>query len=108
LAVIVAFESRSPATINRWINEENGRLDQTLTPTGLRNSSRVRERAWFSSGFISALLRDFRQAGPAAIAKARLRRRHRPQSLLRADWRRRSCSGLTSGEQQEKLRILSG
>jgi hypothetical protein len=30
-----------------------------------------RERARFSSEFISALLRDFRQGGPAAIAKVR-------------------------------------
>src|SRR4029453_19254774 len=34
-------------------------------------SSRARERARFSSEFISALLRDFRQGGPAAIAKVR-------------------------------------
>jgi len=31
----------------------------------------LRERAWFGSEFISALLRDFRQGGPAAIAKVR-------------------------------------
>jgi len=39
------------------------------TPRGPYAPSR--ERARFSSEFISALLRDFRQGGPAAIAKVR-------------------------------------
>src|SRR5262249_13454158 len=42
---------------------------------GVRKPSRAlcpsRERARFSSEFISALLRDFREGGPAAIAKVR-------------------------------------
>ena len=39
------------------------------TPRGPYAPSR--ERARFSSEFISALLRDFRQGGPAAIARVR-------------------------------------
>jgi hypothetical protein len=47
----------------------------TFTPPGSGNPrgpyAPSRERARFSSEFISALLRDFRQGGPAAIAKVR-------------------------------------
>ena len=50
----------------------------TFTPSGSGKSGNPRgpyapsrERARFSSEFISALLRDFRQGGPAAIAKVR-------------------------------------
>jgi hypothetical protein len=47
----------------------------TFTPPGSGNRrgpyAPSRERARFSSEFISALLRDFRQGGPAAIAKVR-------------------------------------
>jgi pyruvate-formate lyase-activating enzyme len=39
-----------------------------------------RERARFSSEFISALLRDFRQGGPAAIAKVR---KYQPAAYLK-------------------------
>ena len=39
-----------------------------------------RERARFSSEFISALLRDFRQGGPAAIAKVR---KHQPAAYMK-------------------------
>src|SRR5262249_21652987 len=38
------------------------------------------ERARFSSEFISALLRDFRQGGPAAIAKVR---KHQPAAYMK-------------------------
>jgi hypothetical protein len=47
----------------------------TFAPPGSGNPrgpyAPSRERARFSSEFISALLRDFRQGGPAAIAKVR-------------------------------------
>jgi hypothetical protein len=47
----------------------------TFTPPGSGNPrgpyAPSRERARFSSEFISALLRDFRRGGPAAIAKVR-------------------------------------
>src|SRR5260221_7308444 len=47
----------------------------TFAPSGSGNPrgpyAPSRERARFSSEFISALLRDFRQGGPAAIAKVR-------------------------------------
>jgi hypothetical protein len=47
----------------------------TFVPPGSGNPrgpyASSRERARFSSEFISALLRDFRQGGPAAIAKVR-------------------------------------
>ena len=47
----------------------------TFVPLGSGNPrgpyAPSRERARFSSEFISALLRDFRQGGPAAIAKVR-------------------------------------
>src|SRR5262249_20713869 len=47
----------------------------TLAPPGSGNPrgpyAPSRERARFGSEFISALLRDFRQGGPAAIAKVR-------------------------------------
>ena len=47
----------------------------TFAPPGSGNTrgpyAPSRERARFSSEFISALLRDFRQGGPAAIAKVR-------------------------------------
>ena len=39
-----------------------------------------RERARFSSEFISALLRDFRQGGPAAIAKVR---KYQPDAYMK-------------------------
>ena len=47
----------------------------TFAPPGSGNPrgpyAASRERAWFSSEFMSALRRDFRQGGPAAIAKVR-------------------------------------
>ena len=47
----------------------------TFTPPGSGNPrgpyAPSRERARFSSEFMSALLRDFQQGGPAAIAKVR-------------------------------------
>ena len=47
----------------------------TFAPPGSGNPrgpyAPSRERAWFSSEFMSALRRDFRQGGPAAIAKVR-------------------------------------
>ena len=48
------------------------------TPRGPYAPSR--ERARFSSEFISALLRDFRQGGPAAIAKVR---RYQPAAYMK-------------------------
>ena len=48
------------------------------TPRGPYAPSR--ERARFSSEFISALLRDFRQGGPAAIAKLR---KHQPAAYMK-------------------------
>ena len=54
----------------------NRRMLSMLMPPRRRTDTRgpyapSRERARFSSEFISALLRDFRQGGPAAIAKVR-------------------------------------
>ena len=46
-----------------------------------------RERARFGSEFISALLRDFRQGGPAAIAKVR---KYQPAAYLKVCARKRS------------------
>ena len=39
-----------------------------------------RQRARFSAEFIAALLRDFRQGGPAAIAKVR---KHQPAAYMK-------------------------
>jgi hypothetical protein len=55
---------------------EHGNAAMTFAPSGGSGNPRgpyapSRERARFSSEFISALLRDFRQGGPAAIAKVR-------------------------------------
>jgi len=56
----------------------------TFAPPGSGNPRRSyapsRERARFSSEFISALLRDFRQGGPAAIAKVR---KHQPAAYMK-------------------------
>src|SRR5262249_20183170 len=49
------------------------------TPRGPYAPSR--ERARFSSEFISALLRDFRQGGPAAIAKVR---KYQPAAYMKS------------------------
>src|SRR5215831_21390911 len=59
-----------------WANNHTGNnAAMTFTPSGSGNPrgpyAPSRERARFSSEFISALLRDFRQGGPAAIAKVR-------------------------------------
>ena len=56
----------------------------TFAPPGSGNPrgpyAPSRERAWFSSEFIPALLRDFRQGGPAAIAKVR---RYQPAAYMK-------------------------
>jgi hypothetical protein len=56
----------------------------TFVPVGSGNPrgpyAPSRERARFSSEFVSALLRDFRQGGPAAIAKVR---KYQPAAYLK-------------------------
>src|SRR5262245_36186318 len=52
-----------------WLRPRASRRSAPENPRGPYAPSR--ERARFGSEFISALLRDFRQGGPAAIAKVR-------------------------------------
>jgi hypothetical protein len=60
---------------------EGGLLDSENCLGNPRGSyAPSRERARFSSEFISALLRDFRQGGPAAIAKVR---KYQPAAYLK-------------------------
>jgi len=58
----------------------------TFVPPGSGNPrgpyAPSRERARFSSEFISALLRDFQQGGPAAIAKVR---KYQPAAYMKIE-----------------------